>query len=81
MHGFEYDCNNQTFISDCSDDYCTRELKPVCGADGKTYNNKCLLDKEYCKTNVKINLAHVGPCLPKEEEEPEVEGIFIDNID
>ncbi|XP_047032450.1 thrombin inhibitor rhodniin-like [Helicoverpa zea] len=43
---------------------CTREKKPVCGSDGKTYNNDCLLN---CATiqNSMLSIASYGPCEDK----------------
>ncbi|KAK5975520.1 hypothetical protein GCK32_000971, partial [Trichostrongylus colubriformis] len=46
---------------------CDREKSPmVCGTDGRTYANKCLLNLEDCR-NTKLQLpgvkvAHLGPC-------------------
>lgn len=37
-------------------DLCTDEVKPVCGCNGKTYENACLAEIE------DANIAHEGSC-------------------
>ena len=37
-------------------------LLPVCGDDGITYDNICLMKLESCMDGVEIKLAHEGPC-------------------
>ena len=34
----------------------------MCGSDGQTYINKCLLDVAACANNKEIQQRHVGPC-------------------
>ncbi|XP_073676042.1 serine protease inhibitor Kazal-type 1 [Garra rufa] len=46
---------------------CTREYNPVCGDDGKTYSNECMLHWENRDRDVKVSLKHVGACEPKVE--------------
>src|SRR6218665_964281 len=41
---------------------CTLEYDPVCGSDGKTYSNRCLLRVAACQTNKIITVAHDGEC-------------------
>eukprot|EP01134_Creolimax_fragrantissima_P003042 CFRG3042T1 len=41
---------------------CPRDYHPVCGTDGKTYANSCILEVTACKSNVDINVAHQGKC-------------------
>merc|ERR1712179_377858 len=46
---------------------CSREKKPVCGSNGITYNNKCVLDMASCQFGVlgsqeRITVAYEGKC-------------------
>merc|ERR1712025_383761 len=41
---------------------CTTIRRPVCGSDGKTYPNKCRLNKASCKSSHPIIIANKGKC-------------------
>ena len=44
---------------------CNKKFKPMCGSDGKTYNNPCLLNNARCKANKTgsgLELKYQGPC-------------------
>ena len=39
---------------------CSYEYSPVCGSDGRTYNNKCHLRAEACSQGSKLKIIHKG---------------------
>ncbi len=40
---------------------CTREYKPVCGSDKKTYSNKCMFESAQCKDNT-LTMVYESAC-------------------
>ncbi|KAJ8712498.1 hypothetical protein PYW07_005340 [Mythimna separata] len=51
---------------------CTRNYLPICGSDGETYSNQCLLDCANYNTHKDIVAVKDGPC---EGNLPDVETI------
>jgi len=45
---------------------CTADYSPVCGSDGKTYANKCILKAEACLQKKTITVTKAGKCLEGE---------------
>ncbi|RDD43780.1 Peptidyl-glycine alpha-amidating monooxygenase A [Trichoplax sp. H2] len=45
----------------CKDD-CPRIYDPICGSNGKTFDNECLMKYTICKTGQIIEVSHFGPC-------------------
>ncbi|TLW81250.1 hypothetical protein FFX78_00585 [Staphylococcus aureus] len=40
---------------------CTKEYRPICGSDWRTYNNPCLFRYAQCR-NPGLSFVKAGPC-------------------
>ncbi|KAH7482473.1 hypothetical protein PRIC1_006868 [Phytophthora ramorum] len=47
--------------ADACDKGCERDLMPVCGSNGVTYSNECLLEEAQC-ADASISLKSKGKC-------------------
>jgi coxsackievirus/adenovirus receptor len=43
-------------------DTCSLEFTPVCGSDGKTYQNDCSLRQEACRSRKSLRIIYRGKC-------------------
>ena len=41
---------------------CTKEYDPVCGSDGRTFPNPCVVKYESCLRQKNISIVHYGHC-------------------
>jgi effector-binding domain-containing protein len=57
---------------------CTQHYKPICGNDGNTYSNKCVMKAKACGSVDKIEILHEGEC---ENTEPVFEAVIVETED
>ncbi|XP_077985511.1 follistatin-related protein 1-like [Glandiceps talaboti] len=50
---------------------CEDKHRPVCGTNGKSYDNHCQLHREACVEGIKIHVQHDGHCANKPSPTPE----------
>ncbi|XP_053319623.1 uncharacterized protein LOC128491333 [Spea bombifrons] len=60
--GYEIDCSIYTINPELGGVACNRLFKPLCGTDGHTYNNECLLCDSKLKLKMFIGIKHKGSC-------------------
>ncbi|XP_063301288.1 double-headed protease inhibitor, submandibular gland-like [Pelobates fuscus] len=60
--GYEVDCSNFKNEVPGVGLACPRLYKPLCGTDGKTYSNKCMMCSDKLRLKKVIAVKHKGSC-------------------
>jgi hypothetical protein len=60
---------------------CTRIFRPVCGTNGITYSNACLLARSTACFGYPVRVCHNGPCRRSQDEDEEAPEAGIVEID
>jgi len=47
---------------------CNRMSNPVCGSDGETYSNECMMKLKACERKIIITKTHKGECIKQEKQ-------------
>ncbi|XP_024851020.1 serine protease inhibitor Kazal-type 9 isoform X1 [Bos taurus] len=60
-HHEQIDCSKYKMLPS-EERFCYEIYAPICGSDGKTYDNDCYFCYEVEKTNNKLKFVHFGKC-------------------
>ena len=55
-------------VCECEKIACTRDLRPVCGTNGKTYSNRCMMRLLSCEVNMLVFEDYEGRCNEKPDD-------------
>uniref|UniRef100_A0A2K5PYH0 Serine peptidase inhibitor Kazal type 9 n=1 Tax=Cebus imitator TaxID=2715852 RepID=A0A2K5PYH0_CEBIM len=56
------DCSHYKKLPPGQERFCYQMYEPICGSDGKTYNNDCFFCSQVKKTDGKLKFVHFGKC-------------------
>uniref|UniRef100_A0A2K6SMT6 Serine peptidase inhibitor Kazal type 9 n=1 Tax=Saimiri boliviensis boliviensis TaxID=39432 RepID=A0A2K6SMT6_SAIBB len=56
------DCSHYKKLPPGQERFCYEMYEPICGSDGKTYNNDCFFCSQVKKTDGKLKFVHFGKC-------------------